>query len=46
MYFKLGNLAFREKKTAEAAAAWKEALVLNPAHELARANLTTLDLVS
>jgi tetratricopeptide (TPR) repeat protein len=46
VYFKLGNLAFREKKTAEAAAAWKEALVLNPAHELARANLTTLDLVS
>jgi len=46
VYFKLGNLAFRERKTAEAAAAWKEALVLNPAHELARANLTTLDLVS
>jgi tetratricopeptide (TPR) repeat protein len=45
-YFKLGNLAFREKRTAEAAAAWKEALVLNPAHELARSNLATLDQVS
>ncbi len=46
VYFKLGNLAFREKRTAEAAAAWKEALVLNPAHELARTNLMTLDHVS
>jgi len=46
VYFKLGNLAFREKRPTEAAAAWKEALVLNPAHELARANLATLDHVS
>ncbi len=46
VYFKLGNLAFRDRRTAEAAAAWKEALVLNPAHELARANLATLDHVS
>jgi len=46
VYFKLGNLAFRAKHPAEAAAAWKEALVLNPAHELARANLATLDHVS
>jgi tetratricopeptide (TPR) repeat protein len=46
VYFKLGNLAFRERKTAEAAASWKEALALNPAHELARTNLATLEHVS
>jgi tetratricopeptide (TPR) repeat protein len=45
VYFKLGNLALREKRTGEAAAAWKEALALNPAHELARANLATLERV-
>ncbi len=45
VYFKLGNLAFRDKDRQQAAAYWREALALNPAHELARANLETLERV-
>jgi len=45
VYFKLGNLAFREKDRQQAATYWREALALNPSHELARANLETLERV-
>jgi hypothetical protein len=41
--FKLGNLAIRERDTQRAEAYWREALALNPAHDLARANLETLE---
>ena len=43
VYFKLGNLAIRERDTQRAGAYWREALGLNPSHELARANLETLE---
>jgi len=42
VYFKLGNLAIRERDTQRAEAYWKEAVGLNPSHDLARANLETL----
>ncbi len=42
LYFKLGNLAFRERDVARARQCWERALVLNPGHQLARANLDTL----
>jgi len=44
LYFKLGNLAFRDRDTARARAAWERAVALNPGHQLARANLSTLRL--
>ena len=44
LYFKLGNLAFRERDTGKARSAWERALALNPGHQLARANLSTLRL--
>ncbi len=44
LYFKLGNLAFRARETARARAAWEHAVALNPGHQLARANLSTLRL--
>jgi tetratricopeptide (TPR) repeat protein len=43
VYFKLGNLAMRDRDTPQAQAYWREALALNPTHELARANLETLE---
>jgi len=43
VYFKLGNLALKLGQQAEAVRCWREALVLNPAHETARRNLATLD---
>ncbi len=45
VYFKLGNLAFKEGDKAQAAAHWREAVALNPANELARTNLETLERV-
>ncbi|HEY9517968.1 MAG TPA: tetratricopeptide repeat protein, partial [Gemmatimonadales bacterium] len=44
LYFKIGNLAFRERDTVRARAAWERAVALNPGHQLARANLATLRL--
>ena len=44
LYFKLGNLAFRERDTGKARAAWERAVALNPGHQLARSNLSTLRL--
>ena len=42
LYFKLGNLAYRERDPARARECWQRALGLNPAHQLARANLASL----
>jgi tetratricopeptide (TPR) repeat protein len=42
LYFKLGNLAFRERDHALARQHWERTLALNPGHELARANLDSL----
>ncbi|HEV8599557.1 MAG TPA: DUF4388 domain-containing protein [Gemmatimonadales bacterium] len=42
LFFKLGNLAFRERDLERARKCWERTLVLNPAHELARANLVSL----
>jgi tetratricopeptide (TPR) repeat protein len=43
VHFKLGNLAFRERRHREAAEHWHEALALNPDHQMAKANLATLE---
>lgn len=43
LYFKLGNLAFKQLQQPQAVAYWREALAINPAHELARRNLATLE---
>ena len=42
LYFKLGNLAFRERDALRAREYWERALTLNPGHQLARSNLDTL----
>ena len=39
IHFKLGNLACRRGNMAEARRHWHEALVINPEHALAKANL-------
>ncbi|MBI1723400.1 MAG: DUF4388 domain-containing protein [Gemmatimonadetes bacterium] len=43
VYFKLGNLAFKQLRQGEAVAYWREVLAMNPTHELARRNLETLE---
>jgi len=43
VYFKLGNLAFKQLKKDEAVAHWREVLAMNPSHELARRNLETVE---
>jgi tetratricopeptide (TPR) repeat protein len=43
VHFKLGNIALKQLRKAEAAAHWREALALNPSHEMARRNLATLE---
>ncbi len=42
VYFKLGNLAYRAGERDRAADYWRQALAVNPGHELARTNLETL----
>lgn len=42
VHFRLGNLAFRRRDLAVARQHWERTVVLNPAHQLARANLETL----
>jgi len=42
VYFKMGNIAYKRTNRAEAAALWRQALEMNPGHELARTNLETL----
>jgi tetratricopeptide (TPR) repeat protein len=44
LYFKLGNLAYKRRDKTLARESWRRATTLNPAHELARANLDMLDL--
>jgi tetratricopeptide (TPR) repeat protein len=43
LYFKLGNIAFKRRDHARARDGWTRATELNPAHQLARANLDMLD---
>jgi len=43
LYFKLGNIAFRQRDIAAARENWKRVLQLNPGHQLARTNLESLD---
>ena len=43
VYFKLGNIAFKQLRRADAEGYWKEVLALNPAHEMAQRNLQTLE---
>lgn len=42
LYFKLGNLAFRDRDLPRAKECWQRTLDLNPGHQLARANLASL----
>ncbi len=44
LYFKLGNIAYKQRDHARARASWAQATSLNPGHQLARANLEMLDL--
>ena len=44
LYFKLGNLAYKRRDKVLARESWGRATALNPAHELARANLEMLDM--
>ena len=44
LYFKLGNIAYKRRDHARARESWAQATTLNPAHQLARANLEMLDL--
>lgn len=46
VYFKLGNIAFKRRETGRARERWLRATELNPAHQLARANLELLDAAS
>jgi tetratricopeptide (TPR) repeat protein len=46
VYFKLGNIAFKQARRPEARGYWREVLALNPAHELAKRNLETLEQTS
>ena len=43
LYFKLGNIAFRQRDIATAREHWKRVLQLNPGHQLAKTNLESLD---
>jgi tetratricopeptide (TPR) repeat protein len=45
VYFKLGNIAFKQGRRAEAESLWREVMMINPAHEMARRNLETLERV-
>ena len=42
LFFKLGNLAFRRRDGRRARECWERAVMLNPGHQLARANLDLL----
>jgi tetratricopeptide (TPR) repeat protein len=42
LYFKLGNIAFRQRDVARARGHWQRVLQLNPNHQLARTNLDSL----
>jgi tetratricopeptide (TPR) repeat protein len=42
IYFKLGNIAFKQARRQDAESYWRETLGMNPQHEMARRNLETL----
>ncbi|MGH7532447.1 MAG: tetratricopeptide repeat protein, partial [Gemmatimonadales bacterium] len=42
LYFKLGNIAFRQRDTAKARTQWQRTIELNPDHQLARSNLESM----
>jgi tetratricopeptide (TPR) repeat protein len=42
LYFKLGNIRYRRRETAEAVRCWERALELNPAHAIVRTNLAAV----
>ncbi len=42
VYFRLGNIAFKQMRREEAAGYWREVLALVPSHEMARRNIETL----
>jgi len=46
LYFKLGNIAYKRRDRLKARESWARAAELNPAHQLARANLDMLDAAS
>jgi len=46
VYFKLGNIAYKRMDRDMAGMLWRQALELNPGHELARANLETINAVA
>ena len=39
----MGNIAYKRRDRERARACWKRVTELNPSHQLARANLDTLD---
>jgi len=43
LYFKMGNIAYKRRDRERARACWRRVTELNPGHQLARANLDTLD---
>lgn len=43
LYFKMGNIAFKRRDRDKARICWRRVTDLNPGHQLARANLDTLD---
>jgi len=43
LYFKMGNIAFKRRDRDRARACWKRVTEINPGHQIARANLNTLD---
>ncbi|MEX0690460.1 MAG: tetratricopeptide repeat protein, partial [Gemmatimonadales bacterium] len=43
IWFKIGNIAYKRMDRPAAASAWQQTLAINPAHQLARTNLETLE---
>lgn len=43
VYFKLGNIAFKQGRRAEAEGYWREVMALSPGHEMAKRNLETIE---
>jgi tetratricopeptide (TPR) repeat protein len=43
VYFKMGNIAFKRRDRSRARECWQRVTELNPGHQLARANLDTLE---
>jgi len=43
LYFKMGNIAYKRRDRDRARTCWRRVTEINPGHQLARANLDTLD---